>query len=124
MRGNFIKISKYFVMAFAINKTAIINNKSLILGTVGSHAFCFVQQINHWHLIWKLSGQCIYDITSLTSYIYVKQKIPISFSNFLAVLIAIKYLFHIKSTMKYPGGKNEICIESARHPYEKCNEIS
>jgi len=26
--------------------------------------------------------------------------------------------------MKYPGGKNEISIESARHPDEKCNEIS
>jgi len=51
-------------------------------------------------------------------------RIPISFFNFLAVLIAIKYLFHIKSTMKYPGGKNEISIESARYPYEKHNEIS
>ena len=26
--------------------------------------------------------------------------------------------------MKYPGGKNEISIESARHLYEKHNEIS
>jgi len=26
--------------------------------------------------------------------------------------------------MKYPGAKNEISIESARHLYEKCNEIS
>jgi len=51
-------------------------------------------------------------------------RIPTSFSNFLALLIAIKYLFHIKSAMKYPGGKNEISIESARHPDEKCNEIS
>jgi len=49
-------------------------------------------------------------------------RIPISFSNFLAVLIAIKYLLHIKSTMKYPGGKNEISIESARYPY--CEELS
>jgi len=30
----------------------------------------------------------------------------------------------MKSTMKYPGGKNEISIESARYFYEKCNEIS
>ena len=26
--------------------------------------------------------------------------------------------------MKYSGAKNEIVIESARHPYEMCNEIS
>jgi len=31
---------------------------------------------------------------------------------------------YMKSTMKYPGGKNEISIESARHLYEKHNEIS
>jgi len=30
----------------------------------------------------------------------------------------------MKSTMKYPGAKNEISIESTRHLYEKCNEIS
>jgi hypothetical protein len=26
--------------------------------------------------------------------------------------------------MKYSGAKNEIVIESTRHPYEICNEIS
>jgi len=41
----------------------------------------------------------------------------------------MKYLFkvpgiYMKSTMKYPGAKNEISIESTRHLYEKCNEIS
>ena len=41
----------------------------------------------------------------------------------------MKYLLkapgiHMKITMKYPGAKNEISIESARHLYEKCNEIS
>jgi len=41
----------------------------------------------------------------------------------------MKYLLkapgiYMKSTMKYPGGKNEIYIESARHLYEKHNEIS
>jgi len=30
----------------------------------------------------------------------------------------------MKSAMKHPGAKNEISIESARHFYEKCNEIS
>ena len=30
----------------------------------------------------------------------------------------------MKSTMKYPGAKNEISIESARYLYEKHNEIS
>jgi len=41
----------------------------------------------------------------------------------------MKYLLkapriHMKCAMKYPRGKNEISIESARYPYEKCNEIS
>jgi len=41
----------------------------------------------------------------------------------------MKYLLkapgiNMKSTMKYPGAKNEISIESARYPYENCNEIS
>jgi len=31
---------------------------------------------------------------------------------------------YMKSTMKCPGGKNEIFIESTRHLYEKHNEIS
>ena len=31
---------------------------------------------------------------------------------------------HMKCAMKYPGAKNEISIESARDPYEMCNEIS
>jgi len=31
---------------------------------------------------------------------------------------------HMKCAMKYPRGKNEISIERARYPYEKCNEIS
>jgi len=40
----------------------------------------------------------------------------------------MKYLLkapgiHMKSAMKYPGGKNEISTESARYFYEKCNEI-
>jgi hypothetical protein len=30
----------------------------------------------------------------------------------------------IFSAIKYPGAKNEISIENARHPYEMCNEIS
>ena len=30
----------------------------------------------------------------------------------------------MRSTMKYPGAKNEISIESARYLYEKRNEIS
>jgi len=41
----------------------------------------------------------------------------------------MKYLLkapgiYMKITMKYPGGKNEISIESARYLYEKCNKIS
>jgi len=41
----------------------------------------------------------------------------------------MKYLLkapgiYMKSAMKYPGGKNEISIESTRYFYEKCNEIS
>jgi len=41
----------------------------------------------------------------------------------------MKYLLkvpgiHMKIAMKYPGAKNEISIESARYPYENCNEIS
>jgi len=41
----------------------------------------------------------------------------------------MKYLLkapgiHMKIAMKYPGGKNEISIESTRYPYEKHNEIS
>jgi len=40
----------------------------------------------------------------------------------------MKYLLkapgiHTKIAMKYPGAKNEISIESARHLYEKHNEI-
>jgi len=31
---------------------------------------------------------------------------------------------YMKIAMKYPGAKNEISIESTRHLYEKCNEIS
>jgi len=38
--------------------------------------------------------------------------------------ISIESARHLKSTMKYPGAKNEISIESARYPYEKHNEIS
>jgi len=30
----------------------------------------------------------------------------------------------MKSTIKYPGAKNEISIESTRYPYENHNEIS
>jgi len=41
----------------------------------------------------------------------------------------MKYLLkapaiYMKITMKYPGAKNEISIESTRHLYEKCNKIS
>jgi len=41
----------------------------------------------------------------------------------------MKYLLkapglYMKSAMKYPRAKNEISIESARHSYEKHNEIS
>jgi len=40
----------------------------------------------------------------------------------------MKYLLkapgiYMKSAMKYPWAKNEISIESARHLYEKRNEI-
>jgi len=40
----------------------------------------------------------------------------------------MKYLLkapgiYMKITMKYPGAKNEISIESTRHLYERCNEI-
>jgi len=41
----------------------------------------------------------------------------------------MKYLLkapgiYMKSTMKYPGARNEISIKSARHLYDKHNEIS
>ena len=41
----------------------------------------------------------------------------------------MKYLLkvpgiHMKNAMKYPGAKNEISIENARHLYEKSNELS
>ena len=43
--------------------------------------------------------------------------------------LRMKYLLkvagiYMKSAMKYPRSKNKISIESARHPYEKRNEIS
>ena len=40
--------------------------------------------------------------------------IPIFCSHFLVIF----------RTMKYSGAENEIVIESARHPFEMCNEIS
>jgi len=41
----------------------------------------------------------------------------------------MKYLLkapgiNMKSTMKYPGARNEISIEITRYPYENHNEIS
>ena len=70
-----------------------------------------------------------WTLKAVTDILYT---IPIFFfhfcSDFLAIFSTMKYLLkasgiHMKSTMKYPGVKNEISIESARHLYEKRNEI-